>query len=102
MTPPAISFRLFSLNVVPLLTRSTIASAIPIAGAASSAPSAVEKVTCFNPLSFINLGPIYVNPVATLKGLSGVQCGISASSFNEFIFSKIPYFGICRDNRQSP
>jgi len=27
------------------------------AGAASSAPSAVEKVTCFSPFSFINLGP---------------------------------------------
>lgn len=27
------------------------------AGAASSAPSAVEKVTCLNPFSFINLGP---------------------------------------------
>ena len=29
-TPPSISFRLFSRKVVPLLTRSTIASAIPI------------------------------------------------------------------------
>lgn len=27
------------------------------AGAASSAPSADEKVTCFSPFSFINLGP---------------------------------------------
>lgn len=36
----------------------------------------------------------YVNPVATLSGLSGVHCDISANSFIEFTFSKIPYFGI--------
>jgi hypothetical protein len=48
---PSICLRLFSRSVTPVLTRSRMMSAQPMAGAASSAPSALSSTTCWKPCS---------------------------------------------------
>mmetsp|Transcript_27754 Transcript_27754/g.68262 ORF Transcript_27754/g.68262 Transcript_27754/m.68262 type:complete len:228 (-) Transcript_27754:290-973(-) len=71
--PPSICFRLFSRRVTPEETRSRIQSAAPMAGAASSAPSAVVSSTCSNPWSLKNCVARFMYAVTTRRGRSLLQ-----------------------------
>mmetsp|Transcript_7606 Transcript_7606/g.27844 ORF Transcript_7606/g.27844 Transcript_7606/m.27844 type:complete len:210 (+) Transcript_7606:353-982(+) len=78
--PPSISFKLFSLSVVPLLTKSRMQSAAPIAGAASKAPSAVEISTCSKPISLKNFSATFGYAVTTRNGRAGPHFGSAINS----------------------
>mmetsp|Transcript_14719 Transcript_14719/g.63173 ORF Transcript_14719/g.63173 Transcript_14719/m.63173 type:complete len:201 (-) Transcript_14719:470-1072(-) len=85
--PPSICFRLFSLSVVPDDTRSRMQSAAPIAGAASSAPSAVESSTCSKPCSWKNCSARFMYAVTTRSGRSAEKRLSAIKSRSEFTSS---------------
>mmetsp|Transcript_19994 Transcript_19994/g.49652 ORF Transcript_19994/g.49652 Transcript_19994/m.49652 type:complete len:201 (+) Transcript_19994:260-862(+) len=86
--PPSICFRLFSRRVVPEETRSRIQSAAPMAGAASSAPSAVDSSTLSKPWSLKNCSARFMYAVTTRSGRSFDHRVSDSKSRSEFTSSQ--------------